>query len=54
MSQPIVGVRLYVAWSHNNKNLILQGIHFGLTNEQILNKILTVIKTCKVTTSFRL
>lgn len=48
MAQPILGVRLYVAWSHNNKNLIMTGIFKSLTKEHILNKILSVIKPSKV------
>ena len=40
--------RLYVAWSHNNKNLIMTGIFHVLTKEQILNKILSIVKPCKV------
>lgn len=37
-----------MAWSHNNKNLILTGIYHRLTKEQILNKILSIVKPSKV------
>lgn len=48
MTQPILGTRLYVAWSHNNKNLILTGIFHQLTKEQILNKVLSIVKPSNV------
>lgn len=48
MMQPIPCTNLYVAWSHNNKNLILCGIWPWMTKEQILNKILSIVKPCNV------
>lgn len=51
-TQPILATRLYVAWSHNNKNLILTGIFQQLSKEQILNKVLSIVKPSNVSESF--
>lgn len=50
-TQPILATRLYVAWSHNNKNLILTGIFPQLSKEQILNKVLSIVKPSNVSES---